>query len=461
MGYTPVRRLGRGGMGVVDLGVADDGTEVALKRLPLHGSSEEMTAARLRIRREAEVLRGLDHPGIVRLLDVVDDGDDVVLVMPYLPGGTLGERVAASGPLPPAEVTRLAVALLDALAAAHRAGVVHRDIKPGNVLFDGDGRPHLVDFGVATSRDSTPGLTGTGLVIGTPGFMAPEQAQGLGATAASDVFSLGATLAYAATGQGPYGTGEAAALMHRAAKGKVAPLPRSLPATLRNQIEAMLERRPERRPTAAALRGGPSGTVARTAAWQMATRRRLPAIAAVVLVVAVLAGAGVWIAGRDGGADPAAASPDEEGTTTTTAPPCLPLHGDYDGDPSNGCEAAPFGPDDGTELVEGEPIEANLVPEDDRDTYTVAVTDEFQVLCDGTLEITLTSPAGAGQQVEVFDGEELLGKVNSLDGQPGTVELEEPSCGGNDTTELEVVVSRVDGTALSAETYVLERSGSF
>ena len=456
MAYTPVRRLGRGGMGVVDLGVGDDGTEVALKRLPLHGSAEEMTAARLRIRREADVLRGLDHPGIVRLLDVVDDGDDVVLVMPYLPGGTLAERVAAAGPLPPAEVTRLAVALLDALAAAHRAGVVHRDIKPGNVLFDGDGRPHLADFGVATSRDSTPGLTGTGLVIGTPGFMAPEQAQGLGATAASDVFSLGATLAYAATGQGPYGTGEAAALMHRAAKGKVAPLPRSLPASLRSQIEAMLERRPERRPTAAALRGGPSGTVARTAAWQMSARRRMPTVAALFLLLTVGAGLALWVAARDGGADPAAAAGP---STTTTAPPCLPLHADYDGDPSNGCEAAPVGPDDGAELLPGEPIEANLVPEDDRDTYTVAVTDEFQLVCNGRFEVTLTAPPLTGQKVEVFDGEELLGQARSLDGQPGTVTLDEPSCGGDDAAQLEVVVSTVTGH--SADTYVLERSGSF
>ncbi len=95
-----------------------------------------MHRARLRVRREAEVLGALDHPHIVPLLDVVDEGDDIVLVMPYLSGGTLAELVAVHGPMPPAYVDHLADALLGALAAAHRAGIVHRDIKPANVLFD-------------------------------------------------------------------------------------------------------------------------------------------------------------------------------------------------------------------------------------------------------------------------------------------------------------------------------------
>jgi hypothetical protein len=195
----------------------------------------------------------------------------------------------------------------------------------------------------------------------------------------------------------------------------------------------------------------------------MRARRRLPTAASAIAVVAVLGLAGalaVWLAVRDPGDGAAAADViDGEEPTTTTTVPCLPLHADYDGDPGNGCEAAPFGPDDGTELGSDEPVEANLVPEDDRDTYTVAVIDEFQVFCDGTLEITLTAPPEVGQKVEVFDGEELLGEAGSLDGQPGTVEIEEPSCGGDDTTELEVVVSTVAGR--TADRYVLERSGSF
>ena len=126
------RRLGRGGMGVVDLATDPSGNLVACKRLLLHGSADEMHRARHRIRREAAALARLRHPNIVPLLDVVDDGDDVVLVLPYLPGGTLAEQVAHHGTLSPGQVHVLADALFGALAEAHRQGIVHRDIKPAN-----------------------------------------------------------------------------------------------------------------------------------------------------------------------------------------------------------------------------------------------------------------------------------------------------------------------------------------
>ena len=255
-----MRRLGRGGMGVVDLAVDRSGHPVALKRLALHGSADEMARARQRIRREAQALGALDHPNIVPLLEVVDEDDDVVLVMPYLSGGTLGEYVRGRGAVSPAGVHYLADALLGALAAAHRAGIVHRDIKPANVLFDADGRPYLTDFGVATMRGATSGLTGTEMVIGTPEYMAPEQARGERATAASDVFSLGATLRFAATGEPPFGRGDGRVVLHRAAEGKVEPIPHSVPRDLRRRLEPMLDRRPERRPTAAAARGAADDT---------------------------------------------------------------------------------------------------------------------------------------------------------------------------------------------------------
>src|SRR5881392_3216902 len=119
MRYERVARLGRGGMGVVDLGRDADGTEVALKRLTLHGSTDDIARARQRIEREAEVLARLDHPNIVELLEVIDDGDEVTLVMPYLTGGTLAERVTERGPVPADEVERIADALGSALADAH------------------------------------------------------------------------------------------------------------------------------------------------------------------------------------------------------------------------------------------------------------------------------------------------------------------------------------------------------
>jgi serine/threonine protein kinase len=168
-------------MGVVDLGRGPDGAEVALKRLTLYGSADDIARARQRIEREAEVLSRVHHPNIVELLDVVEEGDEVTLVMAYLTGGTLADRVVRHGPAPADELHRLGDALASALAEAHRAGVVHRDIKPGNVLFDAAGVPHLADFGVASSRDDTAGLTavGTGVVDGVVGALDVEQGESL------------------------------------------------------------------------------------------------------------------------------------------------------------------------------------------------------------------------------------------------------------------------------------------
>src|SRR5699024_6828302 len=135
-----------------------------------------------------------------------------------------------------------------------------------NILFDDEGRAFLVDFGAAIHRDATPGLTASAMVLGTPGYMAPEQARGEPTTAASDLFSLGATLAFAATGEGPFGTADPRALMLRAAAGKTARLPRGLPADLRELIEATTAADPQDRPTAAEARGGTAGTRLRPAA---------------------------------------------------------------------------------------------------------------------------------------------------------------------------------------------------
>jgi hypothetical protein len=476
--YEPVARLGRGGMGVVDLARDDDGRDVACKRLTLHGSAADVDRARRRIRREAEVLAGLQHPNVVRLVDVVDEGGEVVLVMPYLTGGTLADRVGHHGPAPAEEVERLADALLGALAAAHRAGVVHRDIKPANVLFDQAGTPHLADFGVAATRDVTDGLTAAGTVVGTPAFMAPEQARGDVAGQAADVFSLGATLLFAATGEGPYGRGDPRLLLHRAAKGKVDPVPRALPPRLRRRLQQMLDPRPDRRPTAAALAGGPDGTVALPPARP--GRGRLVAGAAALGALA-LVGVGIALAvTRTGDGAVVAAEDVGERTTPTTAPcvplpyrpcggpdapntdgvSCLPGHDDYDGDPATGCEAGPDGLVDGTPLVDR--IEATIVPRDDVDRFSVEVQDRWQLLCDGVLTLSLTAPEGMTLRLEVFDrsGEELLGEAVSTGGLPGEVVLPEPSCARDDSTTLLAVVRPV-GSDRVAEPYVLERHGSW
>jgi hypothetical protein len=458
-------------MGVVDLARGSDGTEVALKRLTLHGSAEEIARARQRIEREAEVLTRLDHPNVVALLEVLEEGDELTLVMPYLPGGTLADRVARHGPAPVAEVLRLADDLAGALAAAHRAGGVHRDLKPGNVLFDADGVPQLADFGVASSRDDTAGLTAVGTVVGTPGFMAPEQARGEEAGQAADVFALGATLLFAATGEGPYGRGAADLLMVRAAQGKVQAVPRSLPTELRHKLQAMLDPRPERRPSAAALAGGPDGTVVRRSVVRRRRRWPIWAVAGGVGTTAVLAA--VLVAARETGDPPL--------TTTTTATTacvglpyqpcgqtspapntdgqaCLTGFEDYDEAAENGCEAAPDGLADDTAFDES--IEGTIVPRDDVDTFAMEVKDGRQLLCDGRFTVTLTAPAGVSLRLEVLGGGDVLGQATSADGVAASVTLDEPQCLFDDSGTLTARVSPI-GSDRTAAPYLLERRGSF
>jgi hypothetical protein len=477
MRYERVARLGRGGMGVVDLARREDGTEVALKRLTLYGSTEDIARARQRIQREAEVLTRLDHPNIVELLDVLDDGDDITLVMAYLTGGTLADRVAKHGPAPADEVERLADDLGGALAEAHRAGVVHRDIKPGNVLFDASGVPHLADFGVASSRDDTAGLTVIGTVVGTPGFMAPEQARGEPASQASDVFALGATLLYAATGEGPYGKGAADLLMVRAAQGKVRPVPRSIPSPLRQRLEAMLEPRAEKRPSAAAAVGGPAGTEVRRALPRRRRRRWHTWAAAGGLAVTALL-AGLIVAARETGEPRSSASSSTSTTEGCTDLPyqpcgaaepapgtdgrrCLPEFEDYDEDPANGCEAAGDGLADGAEFpADAEPIDATIVPRDDVDTFAMPVGDGSQLLCDGRFNVRLTAPQGMTLLLEVLDGEEVLGETTSAEGVTGTVTLREQECLFSEARTLTARVSPI-GSDRTAGSYRLERSGSF
>ena len=484
MRYETIRRIGRGGMGVVDLGRAPDGTEVALKRLSLHGTPEELEQARQRIRREAEVLQQLDHPALVRLLDVVDDGDDLVLVMEYLSGGNLAQRVTEQGPLRGSALRELADHLLDGLAAAHRQGVVHRDIKPSNILFDAEGHARLADFGAAIHRDATLGLTGHDLVVGTPGFMSPEQARGETATTASDVFSLGATILFAATGAGPFGAGDPRVLMLRAAAGRTEKVPKAVAPDLRRRLEAMLDRDPARRPTAAEARGGTAGTQPRTVARTVLRPGRRPGARLAFAAILVLLGIGAALAIATGGDGNGGRLAPPQASTTTAAPttttercdplPYLPCGGtkaphtdgtrcrhgfaDYDGKEPNGCEAQ-ADPYNGTTSLDDE-LRANLVPANDLDSYRLPVDDKAQIFCDGAVHVTLTSPPGVSQKLTVLRGGDVVGTAVSGDGSEATVSVKDPHCGSNDTGTLRVRVSSV-GSDRSAEDYVLTRSGSF
>jgi eukaryotic-like serine/threonine-protein kinase len=422
-------------MGTVDLARDSQGNKVAMKRLTLHGSANEMLQARQRLLREAHILRRLNHPNIVRLLDVVEDGDEIILVMPFLPGGNLAERVSQHGPAPAAEVQRLAQSLLGALAAAHAAGVVHRDLKPGNVLYDSQGEPLLADFGLAFSWDQTAGLTAAGMVVGTPGFIAPEQARGEALTPASDVFSLGATLRFAATGAGPFGTGDPTLLMVRAADAKIEKLPHRLPAPLRHLLSLMLEPRPERRPTAAELLTGTARPRSRP------TRAMVGGAAAALLVVGV-----ALVASRDGNDD--AGGVDETG-----------LNPDVSGSGSGDEGPAPGEPRDGSTPLdrdEGRPIEdqvdGTLSPDDESDTLAIPLADQPGTSCPREVTLTLRPPPGVTLELSVQQGDLALDQQTATADAPAEVVFHPQSC----EDEYQAVVTTVD--ALRAETdYTLLR----
>lgn len=221
--FRLVRRLGAGGFGRVWL--AEDarrGHPVALKAA--HAPDDDTEE---RIRREAKALAAVGHPSCVRIFDLVharsDPGlaelDGLVIVMEYVAGRSLSEHVRERGVLDDIAVARVWAALADGLAAAHRRGVLHRDVKPGNVVVDGAGRAHLIDFGIArTSGDAT--LTLAGWILGTPDFLAPEVAGGGSASPASDAWQLAATMSFAMTGHPPRGgRGDAQSGLRAAAAG--------------------------------------------------------------------------------------------------------------------------------------------------------------------------------------------------------------------------------------------------
>jgi eukaryotic-like serine/threonine-protein kinase len=208
--YELTDELGHGGMGVVWR--ATDtllGRQVALKEVDLPRGVEAggRESLRARVSREARAAARLSHPGVVTVYDIAHDGEQDFIVMELVSAPTLEELVRTGGPLAPQRAARLALGLLDALEAAHRAGIVHRDLKPKNVMVREDGATKLADFGIA-SVQGDPRLTATGLVVGSPAYMAPEQVEAQAVSPATDLWALGATLWFAVEGQPPFGGGE-------------------------------------------------------------------------------------------------------------------------------------------------------------------------------------------------------------------------------------------------------------
>lgn len=244
-GYRLLRRVGEGGMGVVYLATSTDGTGADLAAVkavrPEYAGDREFRA---RFTVEADLARRVRGPYTARVLDADTDGPRPWLATEYVSGPALHDAVRDAGLFPEDSLLALASGLARALAAIHEVGLVHRDLKPSNVLLSTRG-PQVIDFGIARAADATA-LTRPGQALGTPAYMAPEQATGSGLHAASDLFSFGGVLVFAATGRAPFGSGEPAALLYRVVNEE--PDLSGVPERLLPLVTACLAKDPDERP---------------------------------------------------------------------------------------------------------------------------------------------------------------------------------------------------------------------
>lgn len=250
--YRLLRRLGSGGMGRVYLGRTAGGRTVAVKRV--HADLASDSEFRARFRQEVEAARRVGGRWTAPVFDADTEGPYPWVATGYVAGPSLQAAVREFGPLPPASVRALGAGLAEALAAVHGLGLVHRDVKPSNVLLALDG-PRLIDFGITRALDAAVQLTRTGLLVGSPGYLSPEQARGTVAGPASDVFSLGAVLAFAAAGTPPFGEGQQAATLLYRVLHESPDLGRLDPG-LRSLVAACMAKDPAERPTPDQLRAG-------------------------------------------------------------------------------------------------------------------------------------------------------------------------------------------------------------
>ena len=243
--YLLLGRLGSGGMGRVYLARSPGGRQVAVKVIRPQLAEDE--GFRARFAREVSAARKVGGLFTAQVVDADLDSPVPWLVTAYVPGTSLKEAVEQHGPLPTATVLALAAGLAEGLNAIHAAGVIHRDLKPSNVLLAPDG-PRIIDFGISSAADATT-LTGTGFMIGSPGFMSPEQAEGMPVGPPGDIFSLAGVLIFAARGEGPFGSGDTAALLYRVVHGT--PNLDQIPDKIQPLVSRCLSRDAARRPTAA------------------------------------------------------------------------------------------------------------------------------------------------------------------------------------------------------------------
>lgn len=350
--YRLERSIGSGGMGTVWRGTDELlGREVAVKevRFPPELGPQEQEELRERTLREARATARLSHPNVVTTYDVVEDDGRPYIVMELLPSRSLSTALREDGPLPPHQVARMGLEMLSALETSHAQGVVHRDVKPGNVLLTPDGRAVLTDFGIATMAGD-PALTSTGVVLGSPAYMSPERARGRKPGPEADLWSLGATLYAAAEGRPPYDSDNALSTLTAVISDPVEP-PR-VEGPLREAILGLLVKDPAERmdiPTArrlltaaaqdrsAATPPPPAdATVALDRAGRTtavppvpaaapaastdhpATRRRPGGLLAAGLVIALLLIGGLVALSMSGSDDPSTAAPPAKESPTPT-----------------------------------------------------------------------------------------------------------------------------------------------
>ncbi len=223
--YRIVRHLARGGMAEVHLG-RDEllGRTVAIKVLSPELSHDQSFVERFR--REARAAAGLNHQNVVSVHDFGQDGGSYFIVMEYVEGPTLGDLIRRQGPMEPAEAVRIAVAVAGALAVAHAQGVIHRDVKPANVLLAGDA-VKVADFGIARATEAQQGLTRPGMVLGTVRYLSPEQARGAALDHRTDIYSLGVVLYEMLAGEPPLPDDDPVAMATRQRNGEGLPPPSS------------------------------------------------------------------------------------------------------------------------------------------------------------------------------------------------------------------------------------------
>ena len=241
--YQLLGRLGAGGMGQVFLGQSPGGRLVAVKLIRAELAADR--EFRARFAREVAAARHVSGMFTAAVVDADPDAPQPWLVTAYVPGPSLAEAVDGQGPLPLTSVLTLAAGLAEGLGAIHAEGMVHRDLKPSNVLLASDG-PRIIDFGISRAVDATA-LTRADFVVGSPGFMSPEQALGQDVGPSTDIFSLGAVLAFAAVGVGPFGGGTATALLYRVVHDR--PATGKLPGRIRPLVNRCLAKDPRSRPT--------------------------------------------------------------------------------------------------------------------------------------------------------------------------------------------------------------------